>query len=347
MNTFFKVTSLGLLTLGLTVSCGSSKQAPKTEQKKETQPSWVMNPEQQYPKLTHLTYVGESPYKQVAENNAKKGLTQVFSTRVQSVDDSKETVKETQTSFSKVYESVTNIKISSDVEIENLKLSGTYFDKAQQKYYVLATVDKQETANIYQSKVDKLTREVNTFLDVAMKTDKKLEKLASISQALNNYREIENRMDILRVLEGGMTQNPSLPKNKGELWKMQQDILSSLKLFVEPTDNKQLDQVVQKELNALGFQLSKSKEGAEIAILPSLNHQKSAVQNKDAALINWQVNIKIDDLKEGKQIKSYLGKGRSSQLNHAAALERMYFDVEKKLKVDFTSYLIKELLNVN
>lgn len=334
------------LSVGVFISCGSTPQAVPAQKNPS---DWLTTYKTDYPKSQYLYYLGEAPYQTVAENNAKKGIAEMFSTRIQAETNSTEKTFEEGQTFRQSYASTSKVKTTSDLEIKNLQLSESFHDKQKGIYYTLATLHKMETAQIYESEIQALYNQIDQLYTTYKQNQDILAQLAMISKAIGHYDEAGLLIPIHTVLNNGLGVLRQPQVTKAVLAKTQFELLNTITIYLDTSsfDDEKLSNMVQKQLNALGFKLQDAEENAMLSIQGSLNLEESSVENKDAKIINWFANVEIFDLRATKkQMGKYQSKGRASQLNYEAAKERAYFKLDKKINSDFSQFLISKLLNL-
>jgi len=310
---------------------------------------WLVTYKADYPESQYMYYLGEAPYKKVAEDQAKKGVAEMFSTKIQAVTTSKEETLEQGMVFRQSYSSTSNIRTSTSLELKNLKLSQSYHDANKGIYYILATLDKPETARIYETEIQELYNEVDQLYSSYLQNKDILVQLAMVSKAISLHDQAKELLPILHVLNKGMSVLSQPRVTQVQLAEIQFKLLNNITWFVskDAFENEKLANMVQKQLNALGFKLQDQEKESMLSITGSLKLEKSAVENQDAKLVNWFANIEIFDLRANKkQMGKFQTKGRSSQLNYQAATERAYYDLDKKITTEFNQFLISKLLNL-
>jgi hypothetical protein len=323
-----------------TVSCGPSKST-KTVNESDL-PSWVNNYKMIYPESSYISSLGISEYKSMAENQAYQGIGSSFEMMIKSTQNSNEVTTETNDSFSQTYKEVFNINTSVDQNLKNIKTSELYFDQANKKYYVLATLNKSETASIYKQERTEIEKSAKYSYQSAQSTDDDLEKLSYLSQCLAQMALVEEIDAKLLILENSSI---SLLKFKSipELLNERKQVQKRINVFIQENDDK-IYKELKTEMTEMGFKVVDDKELARVFVNGNLELENSSVINQDAKFVNWLLNIEIVDLKNNSAIAHYIAKGRSSQLSESAAKERAYYDLSKKLNAEFEKYLIENLL---
>lgn len=325
-------------------SCGTSQSKQTTDENKNELPEWVNNYKNDYPDMLYLSSLGVSEYKGIAEKQAYEGIASSFEVHVKSVQDSKQVTTEDSDSFSQTYSEVQNINTSTNQSLINIKTSESYYDNKSGKYYILATLHKSTTASMYIQKRDDLVNNAESMYSKSLNENDPLTKIALISNSIVKLKEVDEIDDKLKVLDNssmGYTKFKSIH----ELVLEREKILDRIPVFIDESDDKIYNQL-KKEFSNLGFKISKTKENTFLAIDYSLKIENSEIKNQTAKFVLWNLDVNLTQNEKNHTFGTYTSKGRSSQLNFGAAKERAYFDIGKKLDLEFKPFLIEKILKI-
>lgn len=326
--------------------CAAPKKYNDTRNSKTSTsgtPRWVQNPNADYPDGKYLVFVGSGSAQGSAQREAKAGLAEIFKTKIQASSTYNKTVKESDSQFSQFMELNSQINTSTDLEIANIKLPQTYYDKKKDQYFALATLDKFETSTLYKKKTDDLV-EANTTLYNRFKSEyDDVKQLSLIGGMHYNAQKIDNYVEILRVVGSGYMKTNTL--TKAEVEKERDKLLDKVPVhctFAANEDAVILD-AVKKEFTKIGFKLVNSANESKLQALINLTTKETTLQNNPAKFMNWDLSIKLENRNNSRTLFVYSTKGRSSQLTLDALEERCRMDIGKKLKKEFPKYLYKHL----
>jgi len=340
----YKVKYLAILIIFIFYSCGTSQNKKNKSISSSNLPSWINNYKNDYPDMLYLSNMGVSDYKTMAEKQAYQGIASVFEVNISATDESTEITTETSEKFNQTYSEAFNISTSTDQNLINIKTSESYFDAKSGKYYLLATLNKSNTSAMYQKERNKLLANAESIYTKSKTENDILLKIAYISNSitmLEKVREIELK---LRILD-----NTAMEVNKfrktHELVIEREKLLENAKVFIENNDDK-IYNMLKNDFADLGFKLTSNKSQALILVDFTIKMENSKIINKDAKFVMWYIDVNLNHAEKKQTFGAYSTKGRASQLSANAAIERAYFDIDKKLSKEFTPFLIKKILRI-
>jgi hypothetical protein len=339
-----KYSYLLLIVSVLFSSCGTSKNEKESENKTTTLPNWINNYKDEYPDLLYLSSMGVSEYKSMAEKQAYQGIASSFEVQIKSSNNSKEVTYETADKFTQTYSEVFDIATSTDQDLINIKTSESYFDKTSGKYYILATLNKSNTSAIYQRERNKLLQDAESIYNKSKNEDDILLKIAYISNSIAKLEKIKEIEQKLSILNNSNIENHKF-KKAHELVIEREKMLEHSKVIVENSDTK-IYNMLKRDFTDLGFKLTNNASDALIKVDYSLSINDSNIKNADAKFVMWNLDVNLINNNKKQLFGVYSAKGRSSQLTSSAAKERAYFDIDKKIKKEFTPFLISKILRI-
>jgi hypothetical protein len=339
------------LILFIVFACGTQRKAMRySDQNKvvSDKPSWVNNPQSEFPEIRYLSYVGNGGAKGSAERDAKSGLASIFRTKIQATTTLNQSVQETQTSFSSNMKMNSDITTSTDIELMNVKISKTYYDKNEDKYYVLASLDKMQTSEIYKRKTDEVFEKNSSLYSNFNAESDKVRKLGYIGSMHSNILQIEEYKDILSVL-GYPYKKMSSSLTKSQIENYKDELLNEVLLYIEflSGSEEEVFNSVKKEFTKNGFKITSNKSSAGLIASVSLSKKDTKLNNNPALFKSWHLSIKLENNYSKNKISVYNAKGRSSQMTKDALEQRCKFDINKKLNKEFTGFIFKNLFKQN
>lgn len=344
----YKIKNLFLIaTIGIISSCGTNKgvDADFSEAKKSSDlPTWINDYKDNYPEMLYISSLGVSKYKNVAEKQAVRGISNTFEVHIQSSEISSEITKESEDDFSQTYNSISNINTTSNQKLVNIKISETYHDAKNNNYYVLATLNKSETAAIYMDEKTKLLAESESILAKYRQEKNSLSQIALLSNAIAKLQKVEEIDKKLSILDNTATNTKSF-ESVSNLMVEREKILDKVPVFIANDDDK-IYAMLKREFTSLGFKITDEQDAAIISTDYSLDIKNSDIKNETAKFAMWNLSIDLNNKKKKRNFGTYISKGRASQLTYDAARERAYFDIDRKIKGDFKAFLISKILKV-
>ena len=344
MHYKIKYTYLILIASLMFSACGTSQNKKDKSKETTTLPSWINNYKNDYPDMLYLSSLGVSEYKSMAEKQAYNGIASAFEVQINAVDESNEITTESANKFDQTYSEVFNIKTTTDQNLINIKTSESYFDKASGKYYILATLNKSNTSAMYQRERNKLLADAESIYNKSKTENDNLLKVAYISNSIAKLEKVKDIESKLRILDNA-TMEVRKFKQIHELVIEREKLLENSKVYIENKDDK-IFNMLKKDFTDLGFKLANDKSEAVIVVDFDIKMEDSKVKNPDAKFVMWNLDVNLIHNGKKQTFGVYSAKGRSSQLTEAAARERAYFDIDKKIDKEFTPFLIKTILRI-
>lgn len=318
----------------LILSCGVNKTSVIDND--NSMPDWINNYKKDYPNNRYISYLSVSDIKSMAEKQAMIGITSQFKVDIKSKINSQEKITETSDSFDRKYSVNEDIEMVSDQELKNIKISETYSDVKNNKFYVLATLDKIETYRIYTSELSKLESDFKSYYDNFQKENNIIEKYKSINRCIeleNQIRLINYKLDVL----GGPKPRYSSYDN---LILTRSKLANELTFNIE-NENQNIYLSLKNSVTKQGFKIVYNN--AELNIKYIYNISESSIKNKSVIFVNWDITINVIEVNRNNILFSYKKKGRSSQKTLDSAMERAYYDIDRDIVENFSEYLNKNL----
>ena len=135
------------------VSCASAP--PKSNVSTSTDlPEWINNPNSIYPDSRFIVGVGSGDTRQAAEKDAVGNIAKVFQSAItvdQTLIENYLEVEGTDNNSASFSSQMLNrTSVSSQQELKNIKIDKVHFSSTDGLYYVLAYLDRAETAMLYE-----------------------------------------------------------------------------------------------------------------------------------------------------------------------------------------------------
>ncbi len=170
-------------------------------------PSWVKNPEKNYPSSRYLTAVGSSSSLMAAKNQAKSELSNIFSQKIKSVQSMDERTRETSSgsgsNFSQKLKMRTQVQVESASELIGAKIekSESVFQDGRMQYFALAVIDKSSAISNYRDKFEDSNRTLKSRYDQSNNIDDPIRKLQLLTEARKAANEVQRYQSLIEVIE--------------------------------------------------------------------------------------------------------------------------------------------------
>ena len=306
------------------------------------QPKWINNYKKKYPDTKYISGIGISNYKGSSEIEAMQSISSQFKIQLKANINSNENITETNNTYESNYNLNSNIQTNSNINLKNIKISEVYYDKKEDKYYVLATLNKRETASIYQNDRSKILKEANTLYKKSNIETNLLKKLQFIGSSIYKYKEIDLINEKLSILSKfninkNDYQNIILEKNK---------LLNKINVSILKGENDNtLFNSINKEITDIGFKINDNEESL-LEIVYNVKVENYDIKNKDRKFVIWDLSISLKDNSTKKIFGAFNKKGRVAQISYNSARKRANYEISKTISKEFKYFLIENLFKV-
>lgn len=170
-------------------------------------PSWVQNPNQNYPASQYLTAVGSASSLVAAKNQAKSELSNIFSQKVKSVQSMDERTREStegdRSNLSQKLKIRTQIQVESASELIGAKIekSESVFQDGRMQYFALAVIDKNSAISNYRDKFEDSNQDLRRRYNESKNIDDPIRKLQVLTEARKAANEVQRYQSLIEVIE--------------------------------------------------------------------------------------------------------------------------------------------------
>ncbi len=316
--------------------------AVNAKSKKSSKPKWLTNPKKVYPEQLYLTAIGEGDTRSDAENMAAANLSKIFESVIHSEENVNQRYMEltnkkgTETSD---YTSVNkDVNISSSQKLFNIKFAQSYTDKTG-RVHVLAYINRVETSDIYQQKIDDNSQKVRFYIEKSKEINNPIKKYAYLSAAMVFAQNNKILLEQLRIIDSSSIDMIKFGYNINDLSVMLSDAsrMVTFSLSIKGDDGR-ITSILEDVLTGMGFVLG---ENGVLKIEGSISFNDTDLKRNDGfKFVRYYLDIKVKDV-DNNIILAINEKGREGHLSFAEAKERCIRKIEKKLKKKFKSKLVK------
>ncbi|MEJ2055583.1 MAG: LPP20 family lipoprotein, partial [Calditrichaceae bacterium] len=138
-------------------SCASTPPPKSNTSTSSDYPEWINNPNSLYPDSRYIVGVGSGDTRQAAEKNAVGNIAKVFQSVINVdqtlIENYLEVEQNNQNSASFSSQMLSRTSVTSQQDLKNIKIDEVYFSSNDGLYYVLAYLDRAETAQLYEQDI--------------------------------------------------------------------------------------------------------------------------------------------------------------------------------------------------
>jgi hypothetical protein len=298
-------------------------------------PKWMTDLEADYPQAKYLAAVGSGDSRRGAEDDASGALARLFTVNVKvdavaqqryaEIVKADKTYTETEMAISQT------VGTQASEQFVNLRFSDPYRDE-RGTTHVVAYIERDSTAAIYRSLIQKDLAKVDGFFDRAASMPGALQRYAFYDAAHNVGLNAERMIGQLRIIHANSAQliESQLDLKKVTAARDAEAGKMTYMIAITGDADKRLAGIIRKNLE--GMSLSYQDRGL-LAVKGSWSVEPVVVTDRFKSVL-WTANISLYD-ETGAAIATYAKQSRENALNETQAAALAYREVEKSLNKDF------------
>jgi hypothetical protein len=337
--------NLALFIVLFILSCGGSKVVSKPIQ--NDLPKWVNNPHVNHPKSAYLVAVGVSESKFEAETEAYKGISRIFGVDVSGTETISSNTTETDSEFSKTTKLVNQLTLKTNQKVLNTKIEAIYLDKSDGKYYVLATLHKPTTSEVYVKQIDENKIQIDKWMDIFSEEKDPINQLGYLSKT-SSLITLTNLLKQPLTVLGFYGSEVNLTETEKKVEQEKQLLIKQVKVFLstsEKTDISSLE-AVKKAITTSGLQITQNKSEATIFVNCSFTYKEVKLGQKNGThFALWDFSSTITRASDQSSFGVFTKSGRTGQLNYDAAVKRSIFEINKYITKKYQSFFTQNVFN--
>jgi len=311
-------------------------------------PAWILNPDQEYPEEWYITGVGSGSSIEEARQNALSSISNSIMVQVQSNIKMVETYKEKlggKSEFQHNLDVFSESSVRSENILMNVQFPKTFVDNLNNKYYVLAVIDKKETAPLYMGEIAKNDSISVELYKESSKIKSKIKRLLMLQRCQHTIERGEKLRLIYQVLANEMIPLPiSLSKINSEIERLK--AATSIKITYQGKYSDAISSCLKDILSDYGFKVVNEQNDSyvlDLHLVCDLKEQ-SFYKHGNYYYNIWTLNISAEDpYNEYSILKEFSYSGRTVSLSLASLDEKIVRDVKDVIKnkfyTDFRSFL--------
>lgn len=332
--------------MALALLCAGSP--PEAGAQDSSLPGWVNDPSEAFSEDRYLMAVGSSPSREGARIQAQSNLAKIFVSNVKVEENYVNQFKEISTSegdggFEETTELITNSEVGSNQQMKNVQIMEIHEDK-KGTFYALAAMDRRETARLYTEEINNKWKAVAALRKKAEETDRKLERLIYMKQAMLNARINKMLMNQRSILTGRATQSrgPQMSDIMQEYRQAKQ--LCTVSLEAESV-SEEITSAIQRELQNEGFTITNDDQPV-ITMNISMMMKPVDLGRPKVEFMNWSLQVEAKNEESGQWFSTYKADGREGGISRQQARNAVTHVVTEQIASEFSSFINNELLSV-
>ncbi len=339
MNSLKKtVIILIILQLLCLVSCASAPPPKSNISTTSDSPEWINNPNSLYPDSRYIVGVGSGDTRQAAEKDAVGNIAKVFQSAItvdQTVIENYLEVEENNQSNASFSSQMLNrTSITSQQDLKNIKIDKVHFSSEDGLYYVLAYLNRAETALLYEQDIKNNDGKIVEYFKNYKNSQNKLNKYGNLSKC----KTITAINDILRnqyqVLTKGQAEVPvSIPIS--EIDNSMTELLNTITVTLYPGKETapEVGDFLKEVVGKIGFKMVNSQ--GDFSMNYSLDIEPTDINRENLVAYNWKLTIEVKDNVNNYSLKSFNHNKRSTAVSEGEAKSRIMRTVKEQLNNQF------------
>ncbi|MBF0288198.1 MAG: hypothetical protein HQM14_10300 [SAR324 cluster bacterium] len=325
----------------------------------EERPDWVDGRSSKYPDSQYLLGVGSGDDRRSAKNDTAMAMKRVFEAAIkQEIQEMEKHLQlgshpgsQTSSGTEKLFQIKKLVKTAGKKLKEAVTFAETWVDPTQ-VVYQLAILDRQKAAAILKEEIDK--EEDIIFEEYSAALEEKMSVAADkLVVARHLYATIQAimRRDLYNV-DYRIAQHTGEGKRFEVLLKLvspklQEYLRNDFKIAMEMEGTPQIRKVLVELLTQQGFTvLQGTSASADIVIKGKASFRKIDRPSKNKQFIRWNIEMNLQDVKDGKTIGSVNRTGREAHLSDEEARVRAMRSITKDVLPRLNRQLYGYIFNI-
>jgi hypothetical protein len=325
------------LITSLLFSCAAQGKSGKNP----GEPEWLQNPKKVYSDQLYLTAIGEGDTRSEAENFAASNLAKIFESQISADDTYKqryiELTKDDETTFEDLTDVTKDVKVTSAQTLYNIQFSESYTNKVG-RVHVLAYLNRTQTAEIYEEKINKNSRNIEYYVAQAESSDDVRVKYAALSAAalISNNNEILLKQ--LDIISPNFAEFIEINYDHNEISRLAAEYARSIsfKIDIKNDRNNKITNIVKNMFTDMGFVMNSNPV---LSVKGDIRFEETDLNRDDFEFIRYELNLEITDLKN-TVVSSLTEKGKEGHTTYFEAEERAVRKLSEKIGRSFKNKLI-------
>lgn len=316
-------------------SCASTVSPPGSTGGKK--PTWVDDKHSMYPDETYLVEIGEGNSLRSAKQDGQASLARIFrtaiivdstvSTRYKDLSDGN-TILESQT-VTTADQSITQL---SDETLINVHFAESWTSDMG-SVYVVAYIDRMETANIYRQRIKQDGMKAEDFISESSDQSDLLRRYGFLDAAMVMDQKIASMKNQLEIIHQPFARMIQLPYEPADLHSSYADVAEQMQFSINIEDDSEdkVTSVVSQVLTNRGFTVT---EGESNLSVTGRVLMEEVSLNNDYENMRWTLFLEMRNEK-GDVVVSMDEKKRETAISKEEARSRSYRSMEEVMEKKF------------
>lgn len=316
-------------------SCATTGSSPGQSGGKK--PSWVDDKHSQYPDETYLVEIGEGNSLRSAKQDGQASLARIFRTAIvvdSTVSTRYEDLSDGKTILESSVETTANESITqlSDETLINVHFAESWTSDMG-IVYVVAYIDRMETANIYRQRITQDGMKVDEFVSKSAEQRDLLRRYGFLDAAIVMDQKIASMKDQLDIIYQPFARMVKLPYEPAELHSQYADTAEQMvySINIENDSDGKVTAVVSQVLTDRGFSVT---EGGSSLSVTGRVLMEEVTLNNDYENMRWTLFLEMRN-EEGDVVVSMDEKKRETAISLKEAEARAYRSMEEVMQKKF------------
>jgi hypothetical protein len=316
----------------------ASASTPVNKKATAEKPEWVTNPKSRYPEDRYLSAVGIGDTAREAKAQAVSQLSQIFEVKVKSSFEGVEKYKEIIENEQKVQTSeeiavTEEVRLESDQSLINVQYSEVYVDE-DGRNYAAAYIDRDKTADIYESRLDAFFDRVSNFISQARATDRMGYRYVYLKNAILADQAATAFLNQLSIIKNERYSAIRYPYNREQIYNRFDEVSEKMtfSISVENDDNGKITSILKQILSENNFSIA---EDGLYRIDGSVRFEEMPTNKNEYFVFKWYLSLDVID-DTGKVVITLDEQRRETAISEEAARSFSYAEIEEVVKNKLT-----------
>jgi len=331
-----------LLTFIMLLNCTYAQKSNQV--KGESTPGWVNEPHKYYSENKYLVGVGSGDTRSAAEKDAVGNIAKIFQSKVKVdqtlVENYFETMGKEGSELSQSSQMLRQTSIASNQDLKNIKIEEAFFSQTEGVYYVVALMDRAETAAFYVQDMANNDKKIQEHFTNYQNSGNKLHRFAY----LNKAKMISAVNGILgqqyQIITGGQ-EAPVQSITENQIDKELRLLLDQITVTLSPAAGTadEVSDYLKETVGKIGFKIVQNS--GDFSFKYSLDIKPTELNQPNTVAYNWKLTIQVNDNLNNFALKAFNIEKRTVAISEGEAKGKIMRLVRSELDKSF----YKQFLN--
>jgi len=230
---------------------------------------------------------------------------------------------------------LTSTNVKSNQTLKNIKIGESWFSPNEGRYYVLAYLNRSETAMIYTDEMDQNLNTAQTSYSKSQQESGDFSKYAYLNKgkdALTINKLLESQLRIISPHTAYMEEEGLGEKISSELRKTKDKITCVVE--VEGEMAEEISASLRASIAKFGFPVIESGDNATLAFKATVSVTPTTLSTPGTFFL-YNLTIDMEDRINNKNLETYNVQGREGHVNESSAKSRVVWAMDKKIEKEY------------